>query len=236
MLNGTGNFMASAGVANSAGTIDRLMVERIVRQVAQEYLGRGTSGSAPVLKVEASSRHMHVSREDMDVLFGPGSELTVLRPLYQEGFFAANEMVTIVGPRSRIISNLRILGPLRKQSQVELAFTDAIMLGFDNIPVRLSGDIAGTPGAIIVGPKGVVEMKQGLIRAAIHAHMNPEEAAHFGVTKGDKMKLRVGGPSGLTFNNVHVRIDKGSRLNVHMDTDEANSCGLHLMNEVELFK
>jgi putative phosphotransacetylase len=218
------------------GSIDRSTVEQIVRQVAREYLEKGGSGAAPALMVQTSSRHMHVCREDMDVLFGAGAELTFDRPLYQEGNFAAKETVTIVGPRSRLISNLRILGPMRKQSQVELAFTDAITLGFTDIPVRLSGDIAGTPGAVIIGPKGVVELKQGVIRAAIHVHMNPAEAAHFGVAKGDTMKLRVGGLAGLTFNNVHVRIDPTSRLNVHMDTDEANACGLHLTKEIELFK
>ncbi len=222
--------------ATSVGSIDRSMVEEIVRQVALEYLGRGKSTPAPVLTVQTSSRHMHVCREDMDVLFGPGSELTFDRPLYQEGNFAAKETVTIVGPRNRLISNLRILGPMRKQSQIELAFTDAIMLGFTEIPVRLSGDIAGTPGAIVIGPKGVVELKEGLIRAAIHVHMNPTEAAYFGVSKGDRMKLRFGGEAGVTFNNVHVRIDPTSRLNVHMDTDEANACGAHLTKEIELFK
>jgi putative phosphotransacetylase len=186
--------------------------------------------------VQASSRHMHVSRADMDVLFGPGTELTFDRALYQEGNYAAKELVTIVGPRGRVISNLRILGPMRKQSQVELAFTDAIMLGFSNIPVRLSGDLKGTPGCIIVGPKGVVELKEGLIRAAIHVHMSPAEAASFGVAQGDRMKLKIGGASGLTFNNVHVRIDPTSRLNVHMDTDEANACGLHLTKDIQLFR
>jgi putative phosphotransacetylase len=225
--------MASAAIPVS---IDRSTVERIVRQVALEYLGRDKNRTAPVLTVQTSSRHMHVCREDMDVLFGPGSELTLDRPLFQEGNFAAKETVTIVGPRSRLISNLRILGPMRKQSQVELAFTDAIMLGFNDLPVRLSGNIAGTPGAVIIGPKGVVELKEGVIRAAIHVHMNPSEATHFGVKRGDTMKLRVGGPSGVTFNNVHVRIDPTSRLNVHMDTDEANACGLHLTKDVELFK
>ncbi len=226
----------SSAVANSVGAIDRSMVERIVREVALEYLGRGKSGTAPVLTVQTSSRHMHICRDDMDVLFGPGTELTFDRPLFQEGNFAAKETVTIVGPRSRLISNLRILGPMRKQSQVELAFTDAITLGFTDIPVRLSGDIAGTPGAVIIGPKGVVELKEGIIRAAIHVHMNPAEAAHFGVAKGDRMKLRIGGPAGVTFDNVHVRIDPTSKLNVHMDTDEANACGLHLTKDIELFK
>ena len=111
--------------------------------------------------------------------------------------------MTIIGPRSRLISNLRILGPMRKQSQMELAFTDAISLGFDDIPVRLSGNIAGTPGAIIMGPKGTIELKEGIIRAAIHVHMNPGEAAYFGVKQGDLMKLRIGGAASTTFNNVH---------------------------------
>ncbi|MFB3815083.1 MAG: phosphate propanoyltransferase [Terriglobales bacterium] len=219
-----------------AGKISRAVVEDIVRQVALEYLARSSSRGPAKLTVHASARHMHVSREDLDVLFGPGYELTVDRPLYQEGNFAAKETVTLIGPRSRLISNLRILGPLREKSQVELAFTDAITLGFDNIPIRLSGDISGTPGAIVMGPRGVLEMKEGLIRAAIHVHMNPAEAAQYGVKHGDLMKLRVGGAAGVTFDHVHVRVDPTSKLNVHMDTDEANACGLHTATEIELFK
>lgn len=223
-------------LSSPPASLQRSMVERIVRQVTLEFLKKSDGSQAPLLTVQTSSRHMHVCREDMDILFGPGSELTFDRPLFQEGNFAAKETVTIVGPRNRLISNLRILGPMRKQSQVELAFTDAIMLGINDIPVRLSGDIAGTPGAIIIGPKGVVELKEGVIRAAIHVHMNPAEAAYFDVAKGDRMKLHIGGPSGLTFNNVHVRIDPSSRLNVHMDTDEANACGLHLTKQIVLSK
>ena len=226
----------SSAFSNSAETIDRTFVEQIVRQVALEYLGRKGNGTGPTLTVMASARHMHICREDMDVLFGPGTELTVYKDLYQAGNFAANEKVTIIGPRSRLISNLRILGPMRKQSQVELAFTDAIMLGFDDIPVRLSGNLAGSPGAIIMGPKGSIQLKEGIIRAAIHVHMNPEEATYFRVKQGDMMKLRVGGAAGVTFNNVHVRIDPTSRLNIHMDTDEANACGLHLTKDIELIK
>ncbi len=219
-----------------AGRMSRSAIEGIVRQVTLEYLARQPQAAPAALAVHASARHMHVSREHLDVLFGVGYELTVDRPLYQEGNFAAREVVTLIGPRSRLISNLRILGPMRAQSQVELAFTDAISLGFDTIPVRLSGDIAGTPGALIMGPRGVVELKEGVIRAAIHVHMNPKEAAQFGVRAGDLMKLRVGGAAGVTFSRVHVRIDARSRLNVHMDTDEANACGLHLTKELELFK
>jgi putative phosphotransacetylase len=226
----------NSGLSSQAPPINRSVIEQIVRQVTLEYLARNKGAAAPTLTVHASARHMHVSRADFEVLFGTGRDLTVDRPLFQKGNFAAKEVVTLIGPRSRLISNLRILGPMRRQSQVELAFTDAISLGFENLPIRLSGNIEGTPGAVIMGPNGVIELKRGVIRAAIHVHMNPAEAAHFGVKQGDLMKLRVGGPAGVTFNSVHVRIDPDSRLNVHMDTDEANACGLHLAREIELIK
>jgi putative phosphotransacetylase len=119
---------------------------------------------------------------------------------------------------------------------VELAFTDAISLGFENVPIRLSGQIDNTPGAYLLGPKGMLELKEGVIRAAIHVHMNPADALRYGVKQGDLMKLRVGGDAGITFDRVHVRIDPTSILNVHMDTDEANACGLHLAKEIELIK
>jgi putative phosphotransacetylase len=219
-----------------AGTVSRPQIEQIVRKIVLARVGAAARPEPPPLRVDASARHLHVSQEDLDTLFGPGYQLKVHRPLFQEGNFAAQETVTIIGPRSRLISNLRILGPLRKKTQVELAFTDAISLGFDNIPVRLSGDTAGTPGALLMGPHGVLELKEGVIRAAIHVHMNPAEAGYYGVRQGDAMKLRIGGAAALTFERVIVRIDPTSRLNVHMDTDEANACGLHLTKDIELIK
>jgi putative phosphotransacetylase len=219
----------------ATGTLpSRSQVEDIVRQVVTARLG-GRTGP-PALAVHASARHMHVSREDLDRLFGPGYELTVDRPLHQPGNFAARETVTLIGPRSRLISNLRILGPLRSRSQVELAFTDAISLGYDDVPIRLSGNLDGTPGALVMGPKGVVELEDGVIRAAMHAHMSPREAAHYGVKQGDLMKLRVVSDAPLTFERVHVRIGEDSRLDVHMDTDEANACGLSRAREIRLFR
>jgi putative phosphotransacetylase len=221
--------------------IARSIVESVVRDVVTRKLISSITGvggkrrSGPALRVDSSARHMHLCRTDIDALFGKGYELTEYRPLYQPGNFAANEMVTLIGPRSRVISNLRILGPLRPESQIELAYTDAISLGLD-IPVRLSGNTKGTPGAWVMGPKGMIELKQGIIRAAIHVHMNPEDADFYGVEQGDLMKLRVGGAAGVSFEKVHVRIDKTVLLNVHMDTDEANACGLHKANEIELFK
>ena len=220
----------------ATGTMpSRSQVEEIVRQVVTARLAGSRTGP-PALAVHASARHMHVSREDLDRLFGPGYELTVDRPLHQPGNFAAKETVTLIGPRSRLISNLRILGPLRSRTQVELAFTDAVSLGYDDVPIRLSGDLDGTPGAYVMGPHGVVELKDGVIRAAMHAHMSPAEAAYYGVRQGDLMKLRVGGDAGVTFERVHVRVGPDSRLNVHMDTDEANACGLRYAKEIGLFK
>ena len=221
--------------------ISRSAVENIVRDVVTRKLAANVTGvggkrrSGPPLRVDSSARHMHLCREDIDALFGKGYELTEYRPLYQPGNFAANEMVTLIGPRSRVISNLRILGPLRPESQIELAYTDAISLGLD-IPVRLSGNVKDTPGAWVMGPKGMIQLKQGIIRAAIHAHMNPEDAEFYGVKQGDLMKLRVGGDAATTFEKVHVRIDKTVLLNVHMDTDEANACGLHKAKDIQLFK
>ncbi len=217
-----------------SSALTRDVVEQIVREVVLKRLGGGPK-PGPTLAVHASARHMHVCREDLDVLFGPGHELSSDHPLYQEGNYAAKETVTLVGPRSRLISNLRILGPMRKESQIELAFTDAISLGIE-APIRLSGDLKGTPGCFVMGPKGTVQLKQGVIRAAIHVHMNGDEAAYFGVKQGEVLKLQVGGDAGVTFNRVHVRIDPKSRLNVHLDTDEANACGLHLVKDVELIK
>ena len=213
--------------------ISREEVEKIVRKVVLERLG---SAPAPKLAVHASARHMHLCKADLEALFGSSYELTVDRPLYQPGNYAAKETVTLIGPRSRLISNLRVLGPLRDRSQIELAFTDIISLGIENVPVRLSGDIDGTPGCLVMGRKGVVELKEGVIRAAIHVHMSPADAEHYRVKHKDLMRLRIGGAAGLTFDRVHVRVDPTVFLNVHMDTDEANACGLHLAKEFELTK
>ena len=220
--------------------VNRAAVETIVREIVLKRLGtcpdKDAAGQTSRLVVNASARHMHVSQQDLDVLYGKGHELKPMRPLYQHGTFAAEETVVLIGPRGRSISNLRILGPLRSASQIELSFTDAIMLGVENLAIRLSGDIEGTPGAFLMGPQGVVELKKGLIRAAMHVHMTPADAEHYGVRHRDIMKLRVGDGAMVTFDQVHVRVDPTFRLEVHMDTDEANACALHLAKQVELVK
>jgi propanediol utilization protein len=142
----------------------------------------------------------------------------------------------VVGPRKRMLPAVRILGPTRPYSQVELAFTDGISLGID-LPVRASGKIDGTPGCVLVGPKGVVELDQGVIRAARHVHMSNRDAEHYGVKNGDLMRLKIQSPScGLVFDDLLVRADATSKLEVHIDTDEGNACFLDGASEIQLLK
>ena len=213
----------------------RQTIEALVREVLARELGAASaSGPAPVLVVNSSARHMHISPGNLEVLFGPGAELTVHKWLYQEGQFASEQTVTLIGPRKRIIPNLRILGPCRDLTQIELSLTDAVQLGMD-IPVRMSGDIEGTPGAYIMGPKGMLEMKNGVIRAARHVHMSPADAAYYGVKHLDLMTLCVHSKGCTTrFDDLLVRVDPSFKLEVHIDTDEANACDLDRADKVEL--
>ena len=158
-----------------------------------------------------------------------------MKPLYQDGFFAAEETVAVVGPRRRMLPSVRILGPTRDYSQVELAFTDGISLGID-LPVRASGKIQGTPGCVLVGPKGVVELKQGVIRAERHVHMNVRHARAYGVANGDRMSLRIQSTCTAVFEDLLVRADDVSKLEVHLDTDEGNAVDLDHAIKVELLK
>lgn len=203
---------------------------------AQESFAPGSRGSAPdKLVVSISARHVHLTDEHVEELFGKGHTLTPHRPLYQDGFYAAEETVMIVGPRRRMLPAVRVLGPTRSASQVELALTDAISLGID-APVRLSGNIAGTPGCVLVGPAGVVNLSQGVIRAERHVHMSPRHAAHYGVAHHDKINLRIRSACPTIFEGLIVRVDPHSKLEVHLDTDEGNAAHLDKAQSVELFK
>lgn len=174
------------------------------------------------IPVGVSNRHMHVTREALDVLYGKGHELTRVRDLSQPGETASRETVTVIGPRMRGIENVRILGPLRSQCQVELSITDGMYLGLD-LPIRLSGDLEGSLPVTVIGPRGVVHLKQGAIRAARHIHMTPEDAAPCGLKNGDIVQVEVPGEAGVIFQNVHIRISDNYRLDFHIDTDEGNA-------------
>jgi propanediol utilization protein len=222
-------------------TLDRGLVERLVREVLRERAparnGQAVNGkpAMPRLVVNVSARHCHVTPEDLERLFGKGHQLTVYKPLYQDGFFAAEETVTLIGPRHRMITNLRILGPCRDHSQVELAFTDAIMLGLD-LPVRKSGDHRDSPGAYLLGPAGMVRLERGVIRHERHVHMGPSDAAYYGVKDGDRLNLRVQSDCGMVLEGLLCRVAKDSKLEVHLDTDEGNACNLPKASKCELFK
>jgi putative phosphotransacetylase len=219
-------------------SLPRAVVEHLVRQVVYQRLGKPLPRPATApnpLVVNVSARHCHLTQEAVEALFGKGHQLQVLKWLYQEGQFAAKETVTLIGPRSRVISNLRILGPCRTLNQVELAYTDAIALGFE-IPLRLSGDIKDTPGCMLMGPAGFFEMKQGVIRALRHVHMHPDDAAFYGVKQGDEMRLKVGGPCGVIFDKLLCRVDPAFKLEVHIDTDEGNACNLQPHTPCELIR
>src|SRR5262245_28126436 len=208
----------------------RAVVEHLVRQAVYARLGKTLPRSAQApspLVVNVSARHCHLTPQAVEVLFGKGHQLTVHKWLYQEGQFAARETVTLIGPRSRVISNLRILGPCRSLNQVELAYTDGIALGFE-LPHRISGDIQGTLGCMLMGPEGFFEMEQGVIRAMRHVHMNPTDAAYYGVKAGEAIKLKIGGPCGLVLDKLLIRVDPSFKLEVHIDTDEGKTCNRKL--------
>jgi propanediol utilization protein len=218
-------------------TIDRSQIERMVRQ-ALNGLTNGaprTTGYTPNLVVNISARHCHLTQADVNILFGEGYQLTELKRLYQSTDFAANETVAVVGPRQRIIPGVRILGPCRKFSQVELSFTDSISLGID-IPVKLSGDIEGTPGCLLIGPKGSLVMPNGVIRAERHVHMGPKDCEYYGVKHLDRMNLRIEGPCPTTLEGLLVRMNPDWKLEVHIDTDEANASDVTHATKVTLVK
>jgi propanediol utilization protein len=224
----------------SAATLDRSLVERLVREALLRTHINGKAPSTngdgkPKLVVNVSARHCHVTQEDLERLYGKGHKLTPFKQLYQDGFFAAEETVTIVGPRQRTITGLRILGPCRDHSQVELAFSDAILLGLEP-PVRKSGDHRDSPGAYLMGPAGMIRLERGVIRHERHVHIGPADAAYYGVKDGDRLHLRIRSDCSAVLEDLLVRQAPAAKLEVHLDTDEGNAVNLAKATKVELFK
>lgn len=176
------------------------------------------------IPVGVSARHIHLSEEHVEQLFGAGYQLTELKPLSQPGQYAAQETVRVVGPKNEF-PKVRILGPTRSATQLEISRTDAFFLGV-NPPVRQSGDIEGTPGILIVGPKGEVQLEQGVIIAARHIHFHTSEAAQWGIEDMQPLRVKIGGERGLIFDNVVARVADSFSLDMHIDTDEANAAGV----------
>ena len=171
--------------------------------------------------LEASGRHVHITRAQSMALFG--HSLTPKRPLSQPGQFLANERLTVLGPKGEF-QNVAVLGPERKEAQVELSLTDARTLGL-TIPVRMSGDVAGSPGVILIGPNGRIQLNQGTMAAQRHIHLNPQEAERFGVKDKQVVNLRLFTSRPAVLQDVVVRVSQDYAAAVHLDYDEANACG-----------
>jgi len=187
------------------------------------------------IPVGVSARHAHITKEHLEQLYGPGHELTVRAELYQPGNFAAEETVTVVGPRMRALEGVRILGPLRNYSQVEIARTDGITLGLDP-PVRDSGDLKGASPILLVGPAGSVFLAEGAICAARHIHLTSEDAECLEIKSDDNLKVRIPGIRALTFENVRPKIGEGVFPQLHLDTDDSNAAGIRGGEAVEIIK
>ena len=175
------------------------------------------------LPIALSNKHVHLSQADVDALFGEGYQLTPFKPLSQPGQYACEEKVTVVGPKGQ--QTMRVLGPVRPESQVEVSLADARGLGLA-VPVRQSGDVEGTPAFKLVGPKGEVECEKGIIVAARHIHMSLEDAEKFGVKDKDVVSVKTEGLRGLTFHNVLVRASEKFALEMHVDIEEGNAAGV----------
>ena len=191
------------------------LIDKVIDRIQNELDGS--------FEVEASGRHVHLSRKELDALFGTGYELTKAKDLSQPGQYASKERLTVVGPKGAF-HNVVILGPVRKESQVEVSLTDCLQLGV-KAPIRESGDIEGTPGIVLVNGDKSVSLDKGLIVAKRHVHMTPEDAEKLGVKKHDIVKVKVEGARPLIFDDVVIRVSPKFATYMHIDYDEANACG-----------
>lgn len=203
--------------------VDERNIEQITRLV-MEMLQKEGGKEGYMVPVGVSARHVHLTQAHVETLFGAGYQLTKKKEL-MGGQFASNEQVTIVGTKLRAIENVRILGPVRKFSQVEISRTDAMKLGV-SAPLRDSGDIAGSAPIAVVGPKGAIYLKEGCIVARRHIHMSPQDARAAGVRDKDVVSVVADNPRGTTFDEVLVRVDDSFTLEMHIDTDEANASNI----------
>ena len=186
------------------------------------------------IPVGVSNRHVHLSQADVNCLFGDAYQMTKIKDLSQPGQYACKETVTICGPKGAI-EKVRVLGPVRSKTQVEVLVGDSFKLGVAS-PIRLSGDLHGTPGITLVGPKGSVQITEGLVVAQRHIHMNCEDAKRLGVQDGQVVSIEVNGPRGGIYNNVAIRSNDTSVLEFHVDTEEANAMSINSLSKIKIIK
>ncbi|WP_114395559.1 phosphate propanoyltransferase [Oleisolibacter albus] len=202
-------------------------IERVIRQILGEMNPQTTPGGAQdpfLVPVGVSNRHIHLSRADMEILFGPGAELHRMKAMKQPGQYAAEETVTLKGPKGSL-SKVRVLGPVRAETQIEISVADGFTLGL-RAPLRMSGQLDDTPGLEIIGPQGRVQKQNGVIVALRHIHMTPATAARLGLRNGQEVDVEITGARGGILRHVAVRAAEASALEMHIDVEEANALGL----------
>lgn len=214
--------------------MEQQTVEMIAQMVLQTINKMDEKDSGYQVPVGVSARHIHLTQQDVETLFGEGYQLTKKKDL-MGGQYACNETVTIVGLKLRAIESVRVLGPVRKASQVEISATDALKLGI-KAPVRESGNVAGSAPIAVVGPKGAIYMKEGCIVAMRHIHMSPADAAAAGVHDGDVVSVKAENERGTVFNHVKIRVNESFTLEMHIDTDEANASKIKTGDKVTIIK
>ena len=214
--------------------MEQQTVEMINQMVLQTIRGMEEKSGGFQVPVGVSARHIHLTQEHVEILFGAGYHLTRKKDL-MGGQYACNETVTIVGLKLRAIENVRVLGPVRKASQLEISATDAMKLGVA-APIRESGNVAGSAPIAVVGPKGVIYLEEGCIVAMRHIHMSPADAKAAGVSDGDIVSVKADNERGTVFNQVKIRVDQSFTLEMHIDTDEANASKIKTGDKVTIVK
>ena len=210
------------------------VVKLLVEALQANLSGAETKNATDEIPVGVSNRHIHLSQADLSKLFGEEYQLTKIKDLSQPGQYACKEMVTICGPNGAI-EKVRVLGPVRNKTQVEILEGDCYKLGVKT-QIRLSGDLQGTSGITIIGPKGSVQTTEGLIVAQRHIHMTVEDAVHFGVADGQTVSIQINSLRGGTFNNVVIRANGASALECHIDTEEANAMRVDSLSKIKIIK
>lgn len=214
------------------GEVNKGAIQRAVQLAMSESVFRKTGKI--YVPVASSNRHIHLSAADVERLFGAGYALQVQKALSQPGQYACKETVSLVGPKGKL-ERVRVLGPARSKTQIEISLTDSFKLGVKGV-VRMSGDVEGTPAIQIIGPAGTVDAPQGVIVAARHLHLSQRQAELFGLKNGQEVALRSEGSRGIVFEHVVVRCGSGHDMEVHLDTDEANAAAMQCGTMMEVIR
>ena len=221
---------------NRLGNMDSKAISQVVDDIVRTVAGQSLVNPRPgrMVPIGVSNRHGHLTKEHAELLFGPGARLTSMRELKQPGQFATNETLSVATVKS-VLPRVRLIGPERKESQIELSKSEAIQLGLDP-PVRDSGAIESSPGCVLLAPAGAVVLTRGVILAARHMHCHTSEADALGLKDKQIIRIRVHGPRGGVLENVMVRVHPEFRLELHLDTDEANALGVKNGDLAEILK